>query len=49
MFNISPLLNTARIEKKSKNEVETYEALFDYDKRYYWDGCHKKLCWISVN
>jgi hypothetical protein len=33
MFNISPLLNTAKIEK-SKNEVDTYETLFDYDNRY---------------
>jgi hypothetical protein len=49
MFNISPLLNIAKIEKKSKNEVEAYETLFDYEKRYYADGCHQNLCWISVN
>ncbi len=28
MFNISPLLNKPKIEKKTKNRVETYETPF---------------------
>jgi hypothetical protein len=49
MFNISLLLNRAKTEKESKNEVKIYETLFDYEKRYCLNGCHKNLFWTSVN
>ncbi len=44
MFHISPLLNTAKVEK-----VIVRVILFDHEKRYCSNGGHKNLRWIYMN